>query len=128
MSDTRIKVGSLLPLNANIVELTYEAETLLRIRSVELPLSFTPGNISREADIIFLGVRDLEISLNFGVNPCVSRISEWKKHKRGGRVSTPSGATKAITIRTTKGTINVVCASIQFLHLKDVPVVSETPL
>ena len=117
MKNAKIK----LPRNANIVELSYEPGIHLRARSVELPRSLTPGEVSRQADIVFTGVHDLEISLDLGTNPCVSRVSKWGARARGAR-----GSKARLSIKTTMGYINVACDSVQQLRLRDIPVMAQS--
>lgn len=117
MKNAKIK----LPRNANIIELSYEPGIRLRVRSVNLPRSLTPGEASQEADIVFTGVRDLEIALDLGTNPCVSRVSKWKARARGSR-----GAKTGLSIKTSMGYINVASDSVQKLHLRDIPVMARS--
>ena len=110
-----------LPLNANIVDLSYEPGLALRTRIVELAPSFTPGEVSRQTDVVFIGVRELEISLELGINPCVSRVSKWATHGKRRSGNSP-GSKTGVSIKTSTGSINVACDSIRKLRLRDIPV------
>lgn len=118
MKNAKIKF---LPVKANIIELSYEPGVRLRARSVELPRSLIPGEVSQEADIVFIGIRELEMALDLGTNPCVSRVSKWRVRARGSR-----GSNTGLSIKTTMGYINVACDSVQELRLRDIPVMARS--
>lgn len=110
---------SLLPRNANIFELVYEPGVSLRTRISELPPTLTPGETSPLADVIFVDVQDIEISLQIDAkNPSVTRVVEWSRSEEKDGDDRPG-----ISIETSKGSIKIVCGSVKRTDLLHVPVV-----